>query len=81
MQRAEYENWKSTRLTDSVSIEALLIPWLDVNKKVSYTPRYDPALGTLQYIVKHIEFSLKSGTMTVSMCRFFPYYPYIIDKL
>ena len=55
-------------------------PWLDVNKKVSYTPRYDPALGTLQYIVKHIEFSLKSGTMTVSMCRFFPYYPYIIDK-
>ena len=51
-----------------------------MNKTVSYTPRYDPALGTLQYIVKHIEFSLKSGTMTVSMCRFFPYYPYIIDK-
>ena len=32
MERAEYENWKSTRLQDSISLE-MMIPWLHVNKK------------------------------------------------
>lgn len=83
LQRAEYENWKSCRLTDAISVEMIMIPWLDVNKKVGYTVRsgrvgekHEPA----EYIVKEISMSLGTGTMSVSMQRFYPYYPYIIKK-
>lgn len=34
--RAEYENWKNSRLTDSISITTKLCPFADVNIKVSY---------------------------------------------
>lgn len=83
LQRAEYENWKSSRLTDAVSVEMVMIPWLDVNQKIGYTIRsgrpgekHEPA----EFITKEISMQLGSGTMTVSMQRFYPYYPYIIKK-
>ena len=60
-----------------------MIPWLDVNKKIGYTVRsgrggekHEPA----EYIVKEISMSLGTGTMSVSMQKFYPYYPYIIKK-
>ena len=80
MERAEYENWKTARLTDSVSVECVIIPWLTVNKKISHKPYYSEKAEVQQYIIKHIDMSLSDGTMSISMCRFFPYYPYIIDK-
>lgn len=83
LQRAEYENWKSCRLTDSISVEMIMIPWMDVNKKIGYTVRsgkpgekHEPA----EYIVKEISMSLGAGTMSVTMQKFYPYYPYIIKK-
>lgn len=83
LQRAEYENWKSCRLTDAVSVDMIMIPWLDVNKKIGYTMRsgkpgekHEPS----EYIVKDISMSLGSGTMTINMQKFYPYYPYIINK-
>ena len=33
---AEYELWKRARLTDSITVKMLLVPWLDVNTKVEY---------------------------------------------
>ena len=91
MQRAEYELWKCARLTDSIQITTLLVPWLDVNKKVSYTPKSVQSSGIstravsepVEYIIKKISISLSSGTsgtMSVTMSKFYPYYPYIIDK-
>lgn len=37
-ERAKYENWKTTRLQDSVTISSIIVPWLDVNKKIEYSP-------------------------------------------
>lgn len=36
-ERALFENYKKTRLQDSVEIQCLLIPFLDVNQKIEYT--------------------------------------------
>lgn len=74
-QRAEYENWKSTRLTDTVSLEMILVPWLGVNQKIEYTSF---ATGeTHQYITKNISFDMQSGVMSVQMIKFYPLYPNI----
>lgn len=75
-QTAEYENWKSSRLTDTITLTTLLIPWLDVNQKVEYTTL--STNETNQYITKTITFDFTSGIQTITMCRFYPLYPNII---
>lgn len=81
MQCAEYELWKSCRLTDSVNVECLLIPWLDVNQKITYVPKYIDTHGeALEFIIKKIDISIGEGTMTLTLMRYFPYYPYIVQN-
>lgn len=74
-ERASYENWKRTRLQDTITIEALFVPWLDVNDKVEYT---SIATGvTAQYTIKEIQTNFNSGVMTLTMVRFYPLYPWL----
>lgn len=73
---AEYELWKRARLTDSITVKMLLVPWLDVNTKVEYCPRYMGGKTAVQFIIKKIDKSLGQGTMDVTLMRFYPYYPY-----
>ena len=79
-ERAEYENWKATRLTDTISINVLFAPWLDVNKKVNYMPQQSITGEISQYIIKRISGSLTDGTCTIDMIKFYPTYPYIVEK-
>lgn len=69
---AIYENWRSCRLTDSITITTKLIPFLDVNLKCSYR-RSDQRI-TRQYIIKSLSHDLDSGTSTWNMMRFYPQY-------
>lgn len=72
MQRAKYENWKTTRLEDGVSIRSILIPWLDVNQKIRYI---SPGSHDVHdYIIKSIKIELTSGTMTINAIKFYPLY-------
>ena len=81
MNCAEYKHWTLCRLSDSVSVECLLVPWLDVNQKLSYIPKYiDTHHQPLEYLIKSISISLGSGTMTMNMSRYWPYYPYIVQN-
>lgn len=70
--RAEYENWKNSRLTDSISITTKLCPFADVNIKVSY--RRKDTGETNQYIVKSLSHDLASGTTSWTLMRFYPLY-------
>lgn len=80
MQCAEYMLWKCGRLTDSVTVDCLLVPWLDVNQKISYIPRYIDTNGEpLDFIIKKISITLGEGTMTLTLSRYYPYYPYIVQ--
>ena len=75
LQRAEYELYVSSRLTDSVSVECILIPWLDVNNKVGYTSKNSKTHRAEQYMINNISFDIGNGTMKIKMSHFYPYYP------
>lgn len=70
--RAEYENWKNSRLTDSISITTKLCPFADVNNKVSY--RRKDTGETNQYIIKSLSHDLSSGITSWNLMRFYPLY-------
>lgn len=71
-ERAEWENWKNSRLTDQISITTALLPFLDVNKKVSYqrsdSDRAHP------YIISSVSHDFSGYTSTITMYRFYPLY-------
>lgn len=71
LQRAEYENWKSMRIADIVSLTTIQIPWLDVNEKVTYQL---PNKQLKTYTIERISYSNTSETMTIEMSTFYPLY-------
>ena len=73
-ERASYENWKVCRRQDTIEIECILIPWIDVNSKIQYTSPVSGELGT--WLVKSISYDFSNWTMTVNASRFYPYYPF-----
>lgn len=75
VQRAEYEIYTHARLTDSIQIECLLIPWLDVNNKITYKPFMNPEDEASQYIISDISYNIGAGTMSISLAKFYPFYP------
>lgn len=74
-QRAEYENWKATRLNDVVSLNMVDIPWLQVNKKVRYTSLHNNV--TKDYLIKKINGN-SQYTMTIELSRFYPECPFVV---
>lgn len=91
VQRAEYETWKACNLGDTIQLETVMIPWLEVNQKIAYESPFAEMerreLGEqidhdydTQYIVKRISTSLKDGTQTLELVRFYDQYPFIISS-
>ena len=70
--RAKWENWKNCRLTDNITITTALLPFLDVNKKVSY--KRSDSDTEHQYIISSISHDFSGYTSTISMYRFYPLY-------
>lgn len=76
MERASYETWKSSRLTDTITLKLFDIPFLGVNQKISYTPKNE---GYPQiYIIKSLSESFGTGLMTITIMKFYRLYPNII---
>lgn len=81
-EQAEYDLWLEARLTDSITIETSIIPFLDVNQKIGYTLRKTGE--THEYITKNISYNFagdvsSSSTMTITMSRYYNLYPDIIS--
>ena len=73
--QSNYNNYVSTRLTDNITITTLLVPFLDVNVKVSYKP-YNSEVEN-QYIIDTISHNFESGTSQITMHRFYPLYSWL----
>ena len=73
--RAAYENWRKTRLQDTVDLEMVFIPWMDVNDKISYTSPVTGEVGV--WLVQSISIDLTKWTMTVKCSRFIEQYPWV----
>ena len=72
--QASYSLWQKARLTDTVTITTLLIPFLDVNQKATYK-RSDSDVEE-QYMIKSVnhDFSSLPYTSTIEMYKFYPLY-------
>ncbi len=70
--RAKWENWKNCRLTDNITITTALLPFLDVNKKVSY--KRSDSDKEEQYIISSISHDFSGYTSTITMYKFYPLY-------
>lgn len=77
--QAEYLTYQTTAMMDAVTLELLIIPWLDVNQKISYTPKSTGI--TSQYMIKNLSWSTLSGTMTLTLYRFLESFSYVKNKI
>lgn len=76
-QRAEYENWLAGRFNDTLTLQTIVIPFLEGNQKISYRSKMNGELNS--YIVKSISFNLvNDGTSQITMSRYYDLYPDII---
>lgn len=76
--RAKRENWKNCRLTDNITITTYLLPFLDVNKKVSY--KRSDSDREYQYIISSISHDFSGHTSTITMYRFYPSYEMLLKE-
>lgn len=70
--RAHFETWKTARLTDNITLTTILIPFLEVNTKVSYRMQNSDEIK--QYIIKSISHDFSGLTTTITMMTFYPLY-------
>lgn len=71
-QRAKWEAYKATILQKTLTLNSILIPWLDVNKKVEYTSKRTKEKNI--YMVQTINFDIVAWTMSVTLNEFYSYY-------
>lgn len=72
LSRAKWENWKNSRLTDSITLTTNLVPFYDVNIKILYQNSHSNIAE--QYIIKSVSHDFNSGTSTLSLMKFYPLY-------
>ena len=75
LERAKVEIYWKCRLNDSIALNIIPIPWMDVNIVVSHSPKDKDSQS--RYIVKSYscDYSSVSSTMSVTMITSYPYYP------
>lgn len=76
--QAEYLTYQSTAMMDTITLTTLVVPWLDVNMKVEYTPQYNKKKN--QYIIKNFSWSFGSGTMTMTLYKFLEDFSYVYNR-
>lgn len=67
--RARYETYIATNLTDTITLTMMEVPWLDVNQKIEYTSYVTGE--TNQYLVVSKAGSYAEGTMNLTIKRFY----------
>ena len=75
LERAKIEIYWKCRLNDSIKLNVVPIPWIDVNLVVSHAPKDE--VEEKRYIVKSysVDYGSVESTMSVSMISYYGYYP------
>lgn len=75
LERAKVEIYWKCRLNDSITLNIVPIPWLDVNLVVSHAPK--DGAEEKRYIIKSysVDYGSVEATMNVSMISYYAYYP------
>lgn len=75
LERAKLEIYWKCRLNDSITLNIVPIPWLDVNLVVFHAPKDE--IEEKRYIIKSysVDYGSVESTMSVSMISYYAYYP------
>ncbi|PNV62847.1 hypothetical protein C0033_07465 [Clostridium sp. chh4-2] len=76
--QAEYLTYSTTAMMDTLTLTTLVIPWLEVNTKVEYTPKYSNEKN--QYIIKSFSWSTGAGTMTLTLYKFLESFSFVSNR-
>ena len=76
--QAEYETYYSCVKQDTITIQTIIIPWLEPHQKIQYRLKMTNELS--DWLIKSLSWDTKSGTMSITMYRFIPAYQYIWDR-
>ncbi len=76
--QAEYLTYQTTAMMDTIMLNLVVIPWLTVNKKIEYTPKYNNKKS--QYIIKNLSWNSGNGTMTMTLYKFMESFSYVYDR-
>jgi len=66
--QAQYETYNTTVKQDSVTLETMIIPFLEPSQKIRYTLLSTGE--TAEWVIKNISWSSQSATMTMDLYRF-----------
>ena len=78
-QRAEYELYMHTNMSNSVNLKCVPIYWFDVNILTEYTLKRNNKKS--KYLIKSINLGLApTDSMTINMIQFYPNSPSIIQE-
>lgn len=69
-ERAMYECYYKANLNEALSLTLVDIPWLDVNKKVSYTRQWNDKPE--RWMINTVSSETLSGTCSVTLNKFYP---------
>ena len=72
LETARQENYRSSRLTDNISLTTKLVPCADVNQKVEYQ-RSDMD-APQEYLVTSISHDIAGGTTNWTLVKYYPLY-------
>ena len=78
IERAEFENWQSARLSYSLTLNTIFVPFIYGNEKIGYTLKSTGEYK--EWIIKSVSGSWMSGTMSISLAEFYPLYPFIVKE-
>lgn len=70
LERAMYECYKASNTNESLTLDLIDIPWLDVNQKISYTLSKETT--PYEWLVNNISGSTMEGNIRITCSRFFP---------
>jgi len=71
-QRCRYELYNATNMQDTMSLNVVPIPFLDVNQKIEFTS--NSTKETHEYLVTNISCNYSDHTMTLNLSRYYPTY-------
>lgn len=86
--KAQYLTYSTTQMMDTITLQTLMIPWLDCNQKIRYVSQYVEDRNTKladvdnapYYIIKNISWSTLDGTMSMTLYRFVPTLAYVLAQ-
>lgn len=70
--RCKYELYQYAHSHETLDLNIIAVPWLDVNDIIEYKPITETEIH--QYIIKNISVNYSEFTMTLSLQRYYPMY-------